>query len=157
MEWRTAGLARPGGNEPRGPEGTAAEGGEYERGEQRLPGLPRPPLPGGERRRRWGGPLGPCQIVSYRAERGTVSCHIVSPWLVWALAPPGWEVWGGLGPGLGTGKRNWLHPWADTCPAPPRGHGSVQGVCPGPGWPEGLGCRGRAGLPGRGGQSPALG
>jgi len=37
VEWRTAGLARPGGSEPRGPEGTAAERGEYERGERRPP------------------------------------------------------------------------------------------------------------------------
>lgn len=60
MEWRTAGLARPGGNEPGGPERAAPERGECERGEWRLPGPLRPPRPAGERRRRWGGPLGPC-------------------------------------------------------------------------------------------------
>lgn len=43
-----------------GPEGRAVERGEYERGERRLLGPPRPPFAGGERQRRWGGPLGPC-------------------------------------------------------------------------------------------------
>lgn len=60
VEWRTAGLARPGGNEPGGPERAAPEWGECERAEWRLPGPLWPPHPAGERRRRWGGPLGPC-------------------------------------------------------------------------------------------------
>lgn len=152
MEWRTAGLARPGGNEPRGPEGTAAERGEYERAERRLPGPPGPSIPGGERRRRWGGLLGPCQIVSYSVEPGTVSCHIVSLQVVWAPVPRAGGCGADLAPASGRGEGNGFIPGLTFTQPLPRAMAQCR-VCAlsrgragrrgwgvvGEGWPGGLG------------------
>lgn len=143
VEWRTAGLARPGGSEPRGPEETAAERGEYERGERRLLGPPRPPLLGGGRRRRWGGPLGPCQIVSCSAEAGGVSCHIVSPAGTPRLGGSG----AGLAPAWGRGEGNGFIPGLTLAQPLPGATAQCRVCAPGRGW---AGRRERAGLPGEG-------